>query len=108
MTKQEIFNKVVKHLRQQGRKAVNEKGDCCYRTSDGLKCAAGCLIEDKEYDPVFENKFFGVLLYLNFEDPTIDLKVQSLRNRLDQHYNLIVQLQTIHDQYDLYQWENMF
>lgn len=39
MTRQEVFDKVVAHLRAQGRKAVNERGDCVYHAPDGTKCA---------------------------------------------------------------------
>lgn len=49
MEAQEIFDKVVLHLRKQGRRAqeTNEYGValCRYRTSDGLKCAAGWLFD---------------------------------------------------------------
>jgi hypothetical protein len=55
MTKQEAFDKVVKHLLKQGEPAFD--GDiCCYRTDDGKKCAAGCLIPDELYDPAWEGK----------------------------------------------------
>lgn len=49
-TKQEIFNKVSKHLINQGELAVRDRKKptiCAYRTSDGLMCAVGCLIKDK-------------------------------------------------------------
>lgn len=42
-TKQKIFDKVVKHLFKQGKKAHNGQV-CLYLTDDGLKCAVGCLI----------------------------------------------------------------
>lgn len=50
MTKQEIYDTVCAHLAQQKRRAF-ENGSCRYRTSDGLKCAIGCLIPDDLYDP---------------------------------------------------------
>lgn len=61
MTKQEIFEKVVIHLRNQGRRATGKShpmaaSKCKYRTSDGLKCGIGCLIPDELYDPSFEGK----------------------------------------------------
>lgn len=51
--KQEIFDKVSKHLLEQNERAVEHK-DCKYRTSTGLKCAAGCLIPDNDYSPKME------------------------------------------------------
>lgn len=45
MNKQEIFDKVALHLLTQGRQATDGTF-CQYLTSDGLKCAVGCLIPD--------------------------------------------------------------
>ena len=61
MTRQEIFDKVAKHLLTQPRSFVNSdvvKGKirCLYRGPNGTKCAAGCLIPDDEYNESFENK----------------------------------------------------
>jgi hypothetical protein len=56
MTKADIFYRVIAHLRAQGVQAKNEQGSCRYRTPEGLKCAAGCLILDEEYTPEFEGK----------------------------------------------------
>ena len=54
MTDQEIFNKVLAHLREQGRPAELEPGSCAYRAADGATCAVGCLIPDHAYDPCIE------------------------------------------------------
>lgn len=48
-TAQQVFNQVARHLLTQGKPALNELGKCSYRTTDGLSCAAGCLISDDEY-----------------------------------------------------------
>ncbi len=48
MTNQEIFDKVVTHLRQQGRPAAYADG-CRYRAENELSCAVGCLISDADY-----------------------------------------------------------
>lgn len=53
-TTQELFDIIVSHLRKQGKQALNEDGECVYRTPDGLKCAAGCLIPDELYQGRFE------------------------------------------------------
>ena len=53
-TQQQIFDQVARHLLKQGKRAVSAQGRCKYRTDDGLKCAAGCLISDEEYDQNFE------------------------------------------------------
>jgi len=53
MTDQEIFDKVVRHVIEQGKKSRNETrgGTCRYLSDDGSKCAAGCLIKDGMYQP---------------------------------------------------------
>lgn len=66
MTLQQVFDKVYAHLIAQNKQAygaippeanrvVNETS-CLYRTKDGLKCAAGCLINDEVYSSDLENK----------------------------------------------------
>jgi hypothetical protein len=64
-TLQEIFDQVKDHLLTQNQKAVNPNtADCMYRTSEGLKCAVGCLISDEEYNPTFEGvASIGLLQY---------------------------------------------
>ena len=48
-TKQEAFDKVVEHLITQGKPAkLGNTKYCSYQTPAGLRCAAGCLIEDKK------------------------------------------------------------
>lgn len=59
MNPQEIFDTVARHLFTQGKRATDfeqsyNRTVCRYRTSDGLKCAAGCLIPDDKYDPKME------------------------------------------------------
>lgn len=51
MNAQEIFDKVVNHLRKQGHRSLSEDGRCLYRGSNGDKCAIGCIISDEDYQP---------------------------------------------------------
>lgn len=51
LTRQQVFNKVTKHLLKQKVRALAH-GGCRYRTESGLKCAIGCLLKD--YDPLIE------------------------------------------------------
>lgn len=44
-----IFDYVIDFMREQGQCSVTHKGHCMYRTSDGLRCAVGCLLENHEY-----------------------------------------------------------
>lgn len=90
---QATFNKVVRHLRKQGKKSMDDV-QCLYRSPDGLKCAAGCLIPNKLYKPSFE----GNVINDNNE-------VTRLINKLGYNSNLVRKLQYIHDQYDVLDWE---
>jgi len=59
MTNQEIYDKVLTHLRRQGRAAVAiEDGEpsCRYRDGLGGMCAVGCLIPDEVYTPEIEGE----------------------------------------------------
>ncbi len=55
MTKQEIFDKVVRHLMKQGKKSLVDT-KCAYRGADGASCAVGVLINDEHYDESIEGK----------------------------------------------------
>lgn len=101
MTNQEVFDKVVKHLRAQGRKAVSDSmaATCRYRTEEGLKCAVGCLIPDNEYNPSFEGYSVGSLQAGGRASP------KSLA-RLDR--KLLLRMQAVHDHHVVPEWEHQF
>lgn len=49
MTRQEVFNIVVKHLAAQNwERSIGPAGTCVYRSEDGKKCAIGALLLDDE------------------------------------------------------------
>lgn len=59
MTPQKIYDTVKAHLIKQGRRAYSiVDSGCSYRTSNGFKCAVGCLIPDELYTDEME----GVLV----------------------------------------------
>lgn len=99
MTKQEIFDKVVAHLRAQGGKALNENQMCQYRARGGAKCAIGCLILDEHYSRRLEGK-----------RAFSDLVVKALRKSgvPDEAGGLLRDLQRIHDHLYVRQWEDEF
>jgi hypothetical protein len=80
MKAQEIFDTVAKHLATQGRKAMIANA-CAYRGEGGLKCAAGVLIRDDEYNDGMEGKMADDIL----------------PRRLCPHVDLILRLQYAHD-----------
>ena len=89
-TEQEVFDQVYIHLLTQNKKS-RDRTTCLYRYN-GLKCAAGCLISDNEYQPEMEGRNW-YLLYTNF-------------NITNNHHNLINDLQIIHDKKAVEDWEN--
>ncbi len=108
--RQELFDKVSKHLLTQGERAVTASSGaglvCCYRTEDGLMCAVGCLIDDKYYHPEFE----GVGLYdddaLTAAEGSPDERPFMVRSALEaslgyipnaEEIRLLQDLQSIHD-----------
>lgn|SRR5574338_387511 len=58
-SKQETFDYVAEFLLKQGGPCYkyDDEGDrrCLYRNSNGMKCAAGCLIPDDKYIPEMDN-----------------------------------------------------
>lgn len=102
--KQELFDKVVTHLRKQGVKAIGPSNKQCYYRIEGLKCAVGCLIEDDEYSPTMEDVNFRAMMS-GGSSATVP---QSLRGRLIDHIDMISHLQCIHDNTEVSTWENQF
>lgn len=82
-SRQEIFNHVIKHLKEQGYQSVDRFGDeCAYRGASGGMCAVGCLIADDEYEESMEgNGVHDIVLPL----------------RLENHSLLLQELQRLHD-----------
>ncbi len=100
LTPQEIFTKVVTHLRKQGQQALRQSyGTCMYRLGD-LKCAAGCLIADEHYDRRIENHSVP---FRSEDEAMLDEYQQVLRNALlssgvaFKDFRLVSRLQGIHD-----------
>lgn len=99
-TAQQVFDQVATHLLTQKQKAqtITERDGkvCCYRTSDGLKCAAGCLISDEEY-----HQFVGS--NINFKPWYI---VSGIVNVQGVHDRLINDLQNCHDGVEETSWKD--
>lgn len=102
MNTQEIFDTIVNHLRKQGRKALANPNlasnkvtnACCYRSPNGDKCAAGCLIPDDLY-------------HRNMEGMAIDSLIETVKFppyfKANEH--LISEMQWIHDKQSIVDWE---
>jgi len=75
MTRQEAYDRMVAHMRNQKAFSIEATGTCVYRHPCGHKCAVGALIPDEAYDPGFEGSSAideGVVLAagMNLEDAT--------------------------------------
>ena len=111
MTHQEIFNKVITHLRQQGRPAMGDRRNgenyCLYAAPNGDACAVGCLINPNAYHPDIEG--VGVQTAIScvvaegdcVEDDRGFLLLQVLEAsgiRTDRHtLRVLEDLQSVHD-----------
>lgn len=90
---QEMFDKVLAHSRKQKKRAVCPEGNCQYRTKDGLKCFAGALLSDEQYETIRENT--GLLQNSVFEEITDNIVFLS-------------RLKAIHDCNSPDDWEDRF
>jgi len=100
MEAQELFDKVAKHLLTQKAKAMRVMGyepRCAYRGEDGKSCAVGCLIDDTEYAPWMEGNPVDWLF-------DMDLPL-TLREKLEGNRGLLLDLQEVHDEYEVENWE---
>jgi hypothetical protein len=99
---EDLFLFVHDHLITQGKKAVDEEGDCQYRAEDGTMCAIGCLIPEEVYDPLVEGQGTNSDAFkemVRFHIGDMD------RNRTD---HLLECLQELHDEFDVNDWETRF
>lgn len=86
MKAQTVFDKVVRHLHKQGKRAFQDNavgGACLYRTKEGLTCAVGCLIPEEAYHSSMEGK--NVTAILDFMPKYFE------------HVDLLEELQNVHD-----------
>ena len=94
MTEQEIFDKVAKHLLDQGEPSVI--GDSCvYRGTNGRMCAAGVLIPDEVYSVEMEGKCFH----------SVAQKLPDSLSYLKENSFFVGELQELHDDTMACTWE---
>jgi hypothetical protein len=97
MNNQEVFTKVVTHLRKQRVKSYALGDGCLYRGPNKTSCAVGCLIPDSEYFADLEQEVVRAIIKRH--------GIPSLRN-LD--IELLTSLQIIHDKYEPDRWEEQW
>lgn len=103
--KQEIFTKVKNHLLTQNERSMNESElNCAYRGVGDLKCAAGVLIPDNDYDIRMEG---CALITDGSRGGRVPVATKFF---IDSGYtnseiDLIKELQYVHDAYSVSSWE---
>lgn len=92
MTKQEVFNKVAKHLLKQGERAVDDGGACQYHVPNSKKrCAVGCLITKRYYKENMED-YGPEELFFEFPKEMKNLRLNKRRHKI-----ILDELQDLHD-----------
>jgi len=89
-TEQQVFDQVKEHLLTQREKSFEEDNDLCRYRVGKLKCAAGCLIGDDEYNEDAE--------YNSWNSLAREGIVPSA------HSGLIEELQLVHDNESVDDW----
>lgn len=101
LSKQQIFNRVSKHLLKQGRRSIlpptSPRVGCAYRGVDGTKCAVGCLIADRDYSPDFEGKSILRVELANTSVILAKLRKALAKAGVLNSLPLLVDLQDLHD-----------
>lgn len=92
MTRQEIFNKAYRGLKNQGfKQSVNSKGNCLYWNKEtGLKCAIGHCIPENLYDYELESSSLG-------DFPLYGINLYDDRNAIEDDDIFINDLISCHD-----------
>lgn len=96
MRKQEIFDKVARHLLRQKKKARDAHG-CRYRVGD-LRCAIGCLIPKRLYKPIIEGK--GAYSFVDKGQNEGGEVARAIGKKIGlhaSHRKLLQDLQSVHD-----------
>jgi hypothetical protein len=94
MTAQELFDKVATHLLTQGKKCAFI--DSCRYRHLGLSCAAGCLLNNEQYENVIEG--------LGINDSHNESVFREIVG--DDNFFLLRQLQCIHDNISEKHWKD--
>lgn len=94
--KQELFDRISKHLLNQNKRSTDHRGDCRYRGDNGLKCAVGAIISDKKYSEKIE----GCTVYTSSVIECLPVRYQGVGS-----INFIGKLQRLHDMTPVSLWK---
>lgn len=88
---QEIYNFIISFLREQGKRAIDVRGNCQYLTPAGNKCAIGCLFPEDFYDNGYEGLGLSDLILNEGSKETFEAA------GFGKHVNFLAQAQLFHD-----------
>lgn len=95
--KQELFDRISKHLLNQNERSIEHiSGACRYRGDNGLKCAVGAIIPDEKYSGHIE----GVIVYSEYV-----ISCLPVRYRGKSSIDFLNKLQTLHDKTAVHLWK---
>lgn len=114
--RQSLFDYVARHLLRQNARSLSNASEnrndnhCVYRSFNGLKCAAGCLIDDSLYTADLECRSI-------LEKPVKDAIEASIGRKIDgkifggdpecgTEMDLVCQLQKLHDHNPPEMWKD--
>ena len=89
-TAQEVFDFVAHHLLTQNEKSL-QGNSCRYKSQRTLKCAAGCLISDENYDKSLEGDTWDIV---------------SKKLGMVNQWSLVRDLQALHDNTIVRKWKH--
>lgn len=96
-TQQQTFDMVITNMRTQGLPSVGLYGRCLYRGPHGRKCAAGGIIPDERFSPLFEDS--NALVHVVECGEAATNPVCCVLRELGHDVELVAELQTAHDLY---------
>ena len=104
---QYLFDRIVRHLRTQQRKALRSDGkSCSYLSPNGDRCAVGCLIEPEHYTPEVEGRgIHFTLLQIVLLKSLPWLRASEFRQAPALIPSLLNRMQEVHDDEELDNWE---
>ena len=100
-TDYDVFNYIKEHLLKQNEKSLDPWSLSCYyraQKEDGnvLRCAIGCLIDDRFYSEEFENT--------SPNDPRVKEAIENTIPNWEYNANMLCELQNIHDEHEVDRW----
>lgn len=99
-TDKDVFDYITSFLFNQGDRSIKDDNTCAYRGLDNMKCAIGCMIEDRFYHETLEDCTpydTNVQNAIRLSVPNYELNEQFLSN-----------MQYTHDQFNPQYWEVQF